>query len=406
MAVSVSGVREYAARFDTSVRSFLPEVAHQVPAIQQRLHVAGVLPEELDSVAALDRIPVLGKDELCDLQANQPPFGGYLAGGAKPRRVFQSPGPIYEPQFDTPDPSRWAPALRAAGFSAGDVVLNTFGYHLTPAGAMFEEACRAIGCTVVPAGVGGESAQVRLCADLGVTAYVGTPSYLKVILETADEVGVDVGRLSRAFVSAEPLPGSLRRWLRARVPTVHQGYGTAEAGNLGYECAEMNGLHVPTDALVQICDLTTGEARYDDAEGQVVATMLSPLYPLVRFGTGDLSSWAPGECGCDIATPRLSGWLGRVGSAVKVRGLFVHPRQLVALMSAIPQVADYRFVIDRVDHRDTLRCELVATGGTDRGAVLTLVRARARSLLRLAVDVVLVDAVENGGPLVDRRTWS
>lgn len=172
------GVREYAAGFDASVRAFVPAVASRVPAMGERLRVAGLRPEDVDSVAALDRLPVLGKDELCDLQAKHPPFGGYLAPGVRPRRVFQSPGPIYVPELDALDPCRWAPALRAAGFTAADRVLNAFSYHLTPAGAMFEEACGAIGCTVVPAGVGSRDAQARLCADLGVTAYLGTPSYL------------------------------------------------------------------------------------------------------------------------------------------------------------------------------------------------------------------------------------
>jgi phenylacetate-CoA ligase len=205
-------------------------------------------------------------------------------------------------------------------------------------------------------------------------------------------------------VTAEPLPPSLRDLLRERVPVVLQGYGTAEAGNLGYECERMSGLHVPDDALVQVCDLTTGAALHDGEEGQVVATVFARDYPLVRFGTGDLSAWADGDCSCGLRTPRLKGWLGRVGDAVKVRGMFLHPRQIAALMAAVPAVAAYRFVIDRAEHRDTLRCELVAGDGADPDALTAEVRERARSMLRFAVDVAAVAAVE-GGPLVDRRTW-
>lgn len=399
---------EYASSFDARVEALLPEIAQIVPGLADRVGAADLKPDDLDSVAALDRLPVLTKDALCDEQARLPPFGGNLIPGARVRRIFQSPGPLYQPEPDEPDPWRWEPALRAAGFTADDLVLNTFSYHLSPAGAMFEEASKVIGCTaVLPGGVGNREAQARACVDLGVTAYIGLPSYLKALLEAGEQAGMDprAWPLEKAFVTGEALPGSLRARLRERVPTVLQGYGTAEAGNLGYECAAMDGLHVPADALVQVCDLTTGEAIYDDREGQVVATVFSEAYPLVRLGTGDLSAWAVGECACGETTPRLRGWLGRVGDAVKVRGLFLHPRQVTRLMGGISEVADYRFVIDRVSHRDVLRCEVVPAPGADPAQLATTVRARTRSSLRLGVEVMLVDAVGAGGPIADVRVW-
>jgi len=208
---------------------------------------------------------VLSKDELLELQLADPPFGGLLSPEAKPRRVFQSPGPLYEIDDGAADPWRFAPALRLAGFHSDDVVLNAFGYHLSPAGAMFEQAVLALGGTVVPGGVGGLDLQARACRDLGVTAYVGLPSYLKALLEKADELGLEPASwpLERAFVTAEPLPAALRSWLEERIGLVRQGYGTAEAGNLGFECDAREGLHVPDDALVQVCDLTTGEPLWD-----------------------------------------------------------------------------------------------------------------------------------------------
>jgi phenylacetate-CoA ligase len=403
----VTSPREYGSSFDARVRTFLPGLVRTVPALVDRACAAGLKPDECDSVAALDRLSVLTKDAFCDEQAQRPPFGGNLAPGACVRRVFQSPGPLYQPEPHEPDPWRWASALRAAGFTADDLVFNTFSYHLTPAGAMFEETCKAIGCTVIPAGVGNKEAQATVCADLGVTAYIGLPSYLKALLEAGEQAGLNPRswRLAKAFVTGEALPPSLRAWLRERVPAVFQGYGTAEAGNLGYECAVMDGLHVPADALVQVCDLTTGEAIYDEREGQVVATVFSDTYPLIRLGTGDLSAWAPGECACGETNPRLRGWLGRVGDAVKVRGLFLHPRQVALLMDGIDAVAAYRFVIDRVDHRDVLRCEVVPVRGADSAQLATTVRTRARSSLRLGVEVTAVDTVEDGGPIVDVRVW-
>ncbi|HUG86978.1 MAG TPA: AMP-binding protein, partial [Euzebya sp.] len=324
-----------------------------------------------------------------------------VATGVRPRRVFQSPGPIYEVELDGPDHWRWRPALEAAGFSSEDVVLNAFAYHLTPAGAMFEQACHQIGCTVLPGGVGNVDAQARACADLGVTAYVGVPSYLKKLIETA---GRPLG-LRRAFVSGEPLPPSLRQWLLQHLDVVQQGYGTAETGNLGYECAALDGWHVATDALVQICDLATGQAVVDHREGQIVVTVMSPDAPVVRFGTGDLSAWHPDPCGCGNPAPRLRGWLGRVGDGVKVRGMFLHPRQVGPLMDRIEGVQRYAFTVDRADHRDVLRCAVVASPGVGP-QVAAQVKDQVRAELRFDVDVDLVEALaEDAPPITDRRSW-
>ncbi|HEV2712048.1 MAG TPA: hypothetical protein VGU26_03040, partial [Gaiellaceae bacterium] len=250
MAVT-SPVEAYAASFDERIASVLAPAAERIRALGDRLRAAGVEPNELTSITVLDRIPIMTKDDLVDVQAAAPPFGDLLAADAPVRRMFQSPGPLYEPELDEPDPWRWRPAFEAAGFRAGEVVLNAGGYHLTPLGAMLEEGIRAVGGVVIPGGVGNLDLQVRACVDLGATAYVGLPSYLKALLEKADEL--DLGRsprLERAFVIAEPLPPSLRSLLEERVPVVQQGYGTAEGGNLGYECERKSGFHVPDDALV------------------------------------------------------------------------------------------------------------------------------------------------------------
>jgi phenylacetate-CoA ligase len=396
----------YARSFDKRMAS-LVAAAERVPAFRERLREGGVEPSELTSADALDRIPIVAKDDLVDVQASAPPFGGLLAADAAVRRIFQSPGPLYEPELDEADPWRWAPALAAAGFGPDDVVLNTSGYHLTPLGAMFEEAVRALGGTVVPAGVGNLELQVQASVDLGATAYIGLPSYLKALLEKADELGVAGSlRFKRAFVVAEPLPPSLRNWLEERVPVLRQGYGTAEAGNLGYECEHKTGFHVPDDALVQVCALDTGRALWQGEEGQVVATLFRVDYPLVRLGTGDLSAFMTEPCDCGRQTPRLAGWLGRVGEAVKVRGMFLHPRQVRSVMSEIPDVTRYRFVVEREEHRDALRCEFVPAAGADPATLAEAVKERVRSALRFNADVEPVESLEADTPvLVDTRTW-
>ena len=397
----------YRAGFDERVFEVLRPAAEAVPALAARLGEVGLVPDDLVDVAAVDRLPVLSKDDLIDLQAKDPPFGGCLAPGARIRRIFQSPGPIYEPEPDVDDPWRAAPALEAAGFGPGDTVLNCFGYHLSPAGVMFEEGARALGCRVVPAGVGNFDLAVRAARDLGATAYIGLPSYLKALLEKAEDLDGPPLRFQRALVTAEPLPPSLRSWLEERVPVVRQMYGTAESGNLGFECEAASGLHVPGDALVEVCALDDGVPRLDGGEGQVVVTLFSAHYPLVRFGTGDLSAFASGECPCGRPTPRLVGWLGRSGEATKVRGMFLHPRQVTAVMSQIPSVAAFRFLIDRVDHRDVLRCEVVpAAEGIDHGHLATEVHDTIRSGLRFDVEVQVVTALEAGAkPITDLRTW-
>ena len=395
----------YARTFDSAVPRFVSEAARRAPGLSARLRAAGVTVEALTNVAALDRLPVLTKDEVIELQAKDPPFGGLVAADARPLRVFQSPGPIYEVQLEGLDQWRWAPALEAAGFTAHDVVLNAFAYHLTPAGAMFEEACRKLGATVFPAGVGNLDAQVRACADLAVTAYVGTPSYLKALLEAAElRGGRAVASLRRAFVTAEPLPESLRGWLLERLEVVLQGYGTAETGNLGFECSRMQGWHVPDDALVQVCDVDTGVAIDDERQGQVVATVFTPAAPVLRFGTGDLSAWHQGPCSCGLGTPRLRGWLGRVGDGVKVRGMFLHPRQVAEVMAQVDGVSRYRFTVERTDHRDVLRCTVVAPGRDSD--VAGEVRSKIRASLRFDVDVQLVGSLSDAPIIEDLRTWS
>jgi len=398
-----AAVAQYAAGLADRVAAAVARGRALVPALADRLAANGLASDESlrDGLSAL---PILSKDDVLALQQNDPPFGGALAPTAHVRRVFQSPGPIYEPQLDGVDPWRWGPSLQAAGMGAEDLVLNCFGYHLSPAGAMFEEAALALGARVLPGGIGNQDLQAKAVADLGVTAYTGLPSYLKAIMDRYDELGLprDRWRLHRALVTAEPLPDSLRALLRERVPTVLMAYGTADTGLIGYETEPGGGLLPAPGVLVQVCDLDTG-APISQGEGQVVVTLLRPEYPLVRFGTGDLSAWRLGPDG----SPRLVGVLGRSGAAVKVRGMFLHPRQAAAVLSGVADVERWRFVIDRVDHRDELGCELVVREGADSAAVVADVTERVRSGLRFSCAVTAVSALpEDAAPITDRRDWS
>lgn len=387
---------------DARVAAVIREAAERVPAFAARLADAGLTPGDVGGVRELDALPILTKDDILALQRDDPPFGGLLAPDAAVRRVFQSPGPIYEPQLAGPDPWRWREALAACGMTDSDVLLNCLGYHLSPAGAMFDEAALAVGCAVLPGGIGNLDLQAQAIGDLGVTAYTGLPSYLKSLIERYDAAGIDPARwrLSRALVTAEPLPDTLRVALTERVPAVRMAYGTAETGLLGYEVEPGGGLVVPDGVLVQVCDLDTG-MPLDDGEGQVVVTLLRPDYPLVRFGTGDVSAWLPAACG----SRRLAGVLGRVGAAVKVRGMFLHPRQVDAVMREVAGVASYRFVVDRVEHRDELRCEVVPEPDARPDRLTSAIKERVKSGLRFTVDVEIVDRLEGDGGLADLRTW-
>lgn len=397
-------VGAYAAGLAPAVGDAVRRAASAVPAFAERVRSAGLSVDEVAS-GGLGRLPVQTKDDVLARQQAEPPFGGMLADGAPVRRVFQSPGPIYEPELDEPDPWRWAPALTAAGIGPGDVVLNCFGYHLSPAGAMFEEGCRAVGASIVPGGIGNQDLQARAIADLGVTAYVGLPSYLKALVERFDELGLaaERWRLSKALVTAEPLPDSLRTLLHERVETVLMSYGTAEVGLIGYETAPGSGLIPAPGVQVEVCDLGSGEA-VSEGEGQVVVTLMRPEYPLIRFGTGDLSAWTSGPDG----SARLTGVLGRVGEAVKVKGMFLHPRQAASVMNGIDGVSAWRFVIDRVDHKDELACEVVLAKGAESGAdPVERIRSAVRSGLRFAADVRPVQSLPKGdqGRIIDARTW-
>lgn len=388
------------------LHSTISHLYDNAPGFQKRMEQAGLIPADLQNVADLSRLPVLRKDDLLALQQQNPPFGGLLAVPVgQLRRVFQSPGPINEPEPDVPDAGNWAPGLKAAGFQAGEIAINAFGYHLTPAGASLEDGLRTVGCVVIPGGIGNLEQQIQVMAAFGATGYVGLPSYLKALLDKADELGVEL-QVNKAFVLAEPLPPTLRQELNGRGVQVYQAYGTAECGNLGYECAAIDGWHIPDDVIVQICDINTGQPLPHGETGEVVVTLLHGHYAIVRFGVGDLSSIMAEPCACGRTSLRLNGWQGRVGAATKVRGMFLHPKQLADMMARFPEVTAFQAVVTREEHKDFLVLHVVLAEGVEGVGLAEKITQTARDSIKFRLQVEVVDNLPaDAPPIRDERSW-
>ena len=376
--------------------------------IARRLGRAGVSAGDVTGVADLRAISVLAKDDLPTLQADDPPFGGMLAVPAGSlARIYRSPGPINDPQGDAQDFWRFAPALRAAGFRPGDVVLNSFSYHLTPGGLMLDGGLRATGCAVIPGGVGATVAQIDAARAAGATGYTGTPQFLLTLLERAGEGGRPLC-FERALVTGAPLPPSLRARLQEDCGVdVHQAYAASDTGLIGYECAEKDGWHVAPEVVVELLVPADDRPAAGGEAGQVVVTSPNEVYPLVRFGTGDLSAWKRATCPCGRASPRLAGFLGRVGEGVKVRGMFVHPRELAVALGSDPAVARYQGVVSAEGARDVFTVRVETAPGRVVDATGLAARIREAVKIRPVVEVVGAGAIpDDARPLVDARRES
>ena len=304
--------------------------------------------------AALAQLPVLRKSDLGKAQAADMPFGGFTTKkAAEFSYVFQSPGPIYEPASTDQDWFRMGRFLHAAGIGQGEIVQNCFGYHLTPAGAIFESGARAVGATVLPAGTGQTELQVIAARDVGSTAYAGTPDFLKVILDKADEMGVTLG-ITKAAVSGGALFPSLRAEYADRGITCLQCYATADLGNIAYESPAMEGLILDEQVIVEIVTPGTGDPVPEGEVGEVIVTTLNPDYPLVRFATGDLSAVLPGQSPCGRTNKRIKGWMGRADQTAKVKGMFVRPEQVASFVARYAEVSKARVVITRSGEQDMM----------------------------------------------------
>ncbi len=373
--------------------------------------LSGVDARSITSRAALAQLPVTRKHALLERQQalrTQDPLGGFATHrwGPDMPRVFSSPGPIYEPQGGGADHWRMARALYAAGFRTGELAHNCFSYHFVPAGAMMEAGAQALGCTVFPGGTGQTEQQVQAMAQLQPAGYIGTPSFLKIIVEKAQDMGLALPSLRKALLSAEAFPPSLRDWLAERGITAYQCYASADLGLIAYETSARAGLVLAEDILVEIVRPGSSEPVAEGEVGEVVVTSFNPAYPLIRFGTGDLSATLPGPCPTGRSNTRIQGWMGRADQTTKVRGMFVQPAQVAALVQRFPQVQRARLVVSGAMASDQLLLQ-VETRETAAG-LATLLQEAARELtgLRAEVEMLPPGCLPNDGKVIeDARSY-
>jgi phenylacetate-CoA ligase len=373
--------------------------------------LAGVDAAAVRSRSALAQLPVIRKHELLErqqAQRAQDPFGGFAAigwrglrAGQGARRVFQSPGPIYEPEGLGQDYWRMARAIFAAGFRAGDLAHCSFSYHLTPAGAMMESGAHALGCTTFAGGIGNTELQLQAVAELRPHGYIGTPSFLKILVEKAAESGVDIRSLTKGMVGGEAFPPSLRDWLTARGIDVYQSYATADAGLIAYETSAREGLVLDEAIILEIVRPGTGDPVPEGEVGEVVVTVLNPDYPLVRFGTGDLSALLPGACPSGRSNVRIKGWLGRADQTVKVRGMFVHPGQVAEVLRRHPGALRGRLVIEGQMANDRMALRVEVAAPDDGLAERIAASIRDVTKLRGEVSLVAPGTLPNDGKVIE-----
>jgi phenylacetate-CoA ligase len=379
------------------------QIAHaQSKSALYRRRLEGIDAAGIDSRAALARLPVTRKSELTDLQKSARPFGGLAATPATGlARIFMSPGPIYDPEGRRPDYWRAARTLFAAGFRAGDVVLNCFSYHFTPAGSIFETGLHHLGCAVIPGGVGQTELQARAIADLEPSGYVGTPSFLKMILEKSDELKLPHASLRRALLSGEAFMPAVRSFLDERGIAAFQAYGSADLGMVAYETEARAGLVLNEDVIVEIVRPGTGDPLPDGEVGEVVVTPFNPDYPLVRFATGDLSAVLPGLSPCGRTNTRIRGWMGRADQATKVRGMFVHPQQVAEVLRR-HGLARGRLVVANEDGEDRMTLRVERDGLADASAA-NVIEATLRELVQVRGEVRFVSpgSLPNDGKVIE-----
>ena len=412
--------RETAVREAALLAALPVQVAHaQAHATAFAEIFRGVDARAITSREALATLPVTRKHELLAAQlaareAGGDAFGGFsaLRFGARMPRVFASPGTIYEPDSTRRDYWRMARSMFAAGFRPGELIHNSFSYHFVPAGAMMESGAHALGCTVFPGGTGQTEQQVRAMAELQPTGYIGTPSFLKIIVEKALELGMALPSVTRALVSGEAFPPSLQRWLGERGIAGFQCYASADLGLIAYETEAREGLVLDEGVIVEIVRPGTGDPVAIGEVGELVVTTLNPDYPLIRFGTGDLSALLPGHCPTGRTNVRIRGWMGRADQTVKVRGMFVHPSQIASIARRFPEVMKARLVVtgEMADDRMTL---MVETGLTpaDAATLKSLGQRISDAIrditkLRGTVQCVAHGALPNDGKVIeDARSY-
>jgi phenylacetate-coenzyme A ligase PaaK-like adenylate-forming protein len=393
--------RDPAVREREQLARLSDAVARAMTAPGWARHLFGTQAKSVTSRAALARLPVLRKSDISALQKEHPPFGGLnVTAPGKARRLLMSPGPIFEPEGEGADWWGSARSLYAAGFRAGDIVHNSFAYHLTPGGFILESGARALGCAVIPGGVGNTEQQLEAIAHYRPSGYVGTPDFLKILLDTAEKTGKDASSIKRGLVSGAALPTSLREQLGHRGVAVLQCYATAEAGVIAYESEAREGMIVNETVIVEIVRPGTGDPVPAGEVGEVVVTSFNADYPMIRLGTGDLSALMPDASPCGRTNARIKGWMGRADQTAKVKGMFVHPKQVADVAARHPELKRLRLVVERNAEQDTMT--LLAECAQPDAALETSVAETLQSITKLKGSVKLVapGTLPNDGKLI------
>ncbi|TMJ62669.1 MAG: phenylacetate--CoA ligase [Alphaproteobacteria bacterium] len=395
------------AEREAELFSRLPGVlrrAMAAPGYAERLK--GIDPAEITSRTALASLPVLRKADLPALHKAAPPFGGFVPGlPGSFGRLFTSPGPIFEPEPVHADPWRGARALFAAGFRAGDVVLNTFSYHLTPGGFIFDASARALGCAVIPAGPGNTEAQFELIEAYRPIGYSGTPDFLKILLDAATSAGRDSSSIKRALVSGAAFPKSLQQEIKSRGVDAYQSFGTADLGLIAFETQAREGMVVNEDLILEIVRPGTGEPVAEGDVGEIVVTSLDPDHPWIRLAIGDLTAALPGVSPCGRTNMRIKGWMGRADQTTKVKGMFVRPEQIAEISKRHPELGRLRLVVKREGEADAMTLKAECDSPTDALRAEIAATLRALTKLQGAVDLVAPGNLPNDGKVIaDERT--
>ena len=393
--------RDAAAREREQFARLPAAIAHALAAPGWARHLAGVDPQAVTSRTALAKLPLLRKSALLNLQKESPPFGGFnVVPPGKARRLFMSPGPIFEPEGHGADFAGAARALFAAGVRAGDVVHNSFAYHLTPGAFILEAGAHALGCAVIAGGVGNTEAQLDAIAQLKPSAYVGTPDFLKVLLDTAAKSGKDASSIKRALVSGAALPGSLREELQGRGVAVKQCYAVAEAGVISYESEALEGMIVNENMILEIVRPGTPDPVADGEVGEVVMTTFNPDYPMIRLATGDMSAVLAGASPCGRTNTRIKGWMGRADQTTKVKGMFVRPEQVAEVAKRHPELVRVRLVVTREAEQDAMTLNAECATPSDRFERTIAETLQAVTKLKGNVKLVAPGSLPNDGKVI------
>jgi phenylacetate-CoA ligase len=392
--------RDPAAREKELFARLPAQIARAMVAPGWAKHLAGIDAKSVTSRAALAKLPLLRKSALLGLQKETPPFGGFnTIEPGKAKRLFMSPGPIFEPEGHSGD-YNGARALFAAGLRAGDVAINCFSYHLTPGAFILEAGAHALGCATIPGGVGNTEAQVDAIAQLKPSAYVGTPDFLKILLDAAAKAGKDASSIKRGLVSGAALPPSLRKELGERGVAVKQCYAVAEAGVISYESDALEGMILNEDIILEIVRPGTGDPVADGEVGEVVVTTFNPDYPMIRLATGDLSAVLAGASPCGRTNTRIKGWMGRADQTTKVKGMFVRPEQVAEVVKRHPELTRVRLTVTREGEQDAMTLSAECASPSDGFAQTVAETLQAVTKLKGAVKLVPPGSLPNDGKVI------